>query len=229
MTLADLTHRLASGFCDKFPKIGKIIGQSFYMQHHNRIQRDGRDQWTVNHQWIAGSWLLTCLITATLALAGCTLWDSADTQSGKITASDDESGGLPSLSQPGDDEIPGPHELNPGIPEVGADDISRICGSDGWCWDTPWPQGNSLRAVWGSGPNTVFAVGSEGTILRFDGERWTLMNSADPDRVEPADQRSADVEKQCGRYARPRPDRCHAGFASAQKRQKAGQDQAGHV
>ena len=35
----------------------------------------------------------------------------------------------------------------------------------------------SLNAVWGSGPDDVFAVGEAGTILHFDGERWQPMGS----------------------------------------------------
>jgi hypothetical protein len=29
-----------------------------------------------------------------------------------------------------------------------------------------------LGSVWGSGPNDVFAVGYEGTILHYDGQSW---------------------------------------------------------
>jgi len=36
--------------------------------------------------------------------------------------------------------------------------------------------------VWGSGPEDVFAVGAEGTILRYDGARWYGMST--PTRVE---------------------------------------------
>jgi hypothetical protein len=34
-----------------------------------------------------------------------------------------------------------------------------------------------LNAVWGSGPTDVFAVGSDGNIVRFDGTTWTKMFS----------------------------------------------------
>jgi photosystem II stability/assembly factor-like uncharacterized protein len=30
-----------------------------------------------------------------------------------------------------------------------------------------------LRAVWGTDPANVYAVGDSGTLLRFDGGRWT--------------------------------------------------------
>ena len=32
--------------------------------------------------------------------------------------------------------------------------------------------GAALYGVWGSGPGNVFAVGSEGTVLHYDGESW---------------------------------------------------------
>jgi len=35
-----------------------------------------------------------------------------------------------------------------------------------------------LRAVWGSGPNDVFAVGENGVILHYDGWTWSVMNGA---------------------------------------------------
>lgn len=34
-----------------------------------------------------------------------------------------------------------------------------------------------LQSAWGSGPNDVFAVGSSGTILRYDGQAWSAMSS----------------------------------------------------
>ena len=46
-----------------------------------------------------------------------------------------------------------------------------------WTWQNPLPQGNTLQAVWGSGPNDVFAVGSYGTILHYDGIEWQVMDS----------------------------------------------------
>ena len=53
--------------------------------------------------------------------------------------------------------------------------ISSFAGN--WTWQNPLPRGNDLRAVWGSGPDDVFAVGSHGTILHYDGSSWTAMDS----------------------------------------------------
>lgn len=46
-----------------------------------------------------------------------------------------------------------------------------------WTWHNPLPQGNTLNAVWGSGPNDVFAVGNYGTILHYDGIEWQVIDS----------------------------------------------------
>lgn len=52
----------------------------------------------------------------------------------------------------------------------GCPSTPSVCSSSGWCVDHPRPAANELRAVWGSGPKAVFAVGDSGTALRFDGE-----------------------------------------------------------
>lgn len=49
---------------------------------------------------------------------------------------------------------------------------SSIC-FNGWCWEAPLPQGNELRAVWGSAADDVWAAGAAGALLRWDGVTWT--------------------------------------------------------
>jgi hypothetical protein len=39
------------------------------------------------------------------------------------------------------------------------------------------PPTGALRAVWGTSPVDVYAVGEEGKVLRFDGAHWTLLAS----------------------------------------------------
>jgi hypothetical protein len=51
------------------------------------------------------------------------------------------------------------------------------CTRDGWCWESPTPQGNDLHGVWGSGPKDVWAVGALGTVLRYDGAAWRRVES----------------------------------------------------
>lgn len=46
-----------------------------------------------------------------------------------------------------------------------------------WEWQYPLPQGNDLHRVWGTSSSNVFAVGSFGTIMRYDGSSWTAMPS----------------------------------------------------
>lgn len=49
-----------------------------------------------------------------------------------------------------------------------------VCVGDGFCWQNPLPQGNTLRGIWGSSRQDVWAVGDSGTLLRWDGARWAL-------------------------------------------------------
>lgn len=50
---------------------------------------------------------------------------------------------------------------------------SRVCSKDNWCWYTPLPQGNTLRAIWGRAADDIWAVGDLSTILHFDGGAWS--------------------------------------------------------
>jgi hypothetical protein len=52
-----------------------------------------------------------------------------------------------------------------------------VCSTDGWCWSQPTLQGNGLRALSGVAPNDAWAVGNHGTILHFDGARWSAVES----------------------------------------------------
>ncbi len=50
------------------------------------------------------------------------------------------------------------------------------CG-DGWCWGYPRPTGIKLNRLWGTSPSDVWAVGESGTIVHFDGARWSRVPS----------------------------------------------------
>lgn len=51
--------------------------------------------------------------------------------------------------------------------------------SGGWRWSNPLPQGGTLRGVWASGANDVWAVGD--TILHFDGLSWSMFDKGTPE------------------------------------------------
>ena len=52
------------------------------------------------------------------------------------------------------------------------------CFSGEWAaMQAPVPQGTDLYAVWGSAADNVYAVGTKGTILHYDGNAWSSMNS----------------------------------------------------
>ncbi|KYF92350.1 hypothetical protein BE20_11990 [Sorangium cellulosum] len=53
------------------------------------------------------------------------------------------------------------------------------CGD--WNWRLQEPGTTApLLAVWGHGPNDVFAVGDAGAIVHYDGQRWEPMDSSSP-------------------------------------------------
>lgn len=45
----------------------------------------------------------------------------------------------------------------------------------GWRWENPRPTPDHLRGVWGSSSDDVYAVGSYGTVLHFDGAAWSVV------------------------------------------------------
>lgn len=46
------------------------------------------------------------------------------------------------------------------------------CTTDGWCMPNPLPQSNDLLSVWGTNRNRAWALGNNGTALRWDGSSW---------------------------------------------------------
>ncbi len=53
----------------------------------------------------------------------------------------------------------------------------RECSPDGFCVYKPTKQENALRSVWGTDANNVWAVGTAGTILKWNGRVWSLQLS----------------------------------------------------
>ncbi|MBU1433218.1 hypothetical protein KKF91_22015, partial [Myxococcota bacterium] len=64
---------------------------------------------------------------------------------------------------------------------VDADDpgctAEGICSVDGWCWENPLPQGNWLSGIHAFADDDVWAVGDVGTVLRWDGEAWSALDT----------------------------------------------------
>lgn len=52
----------------------------------------------------------------------------------------------------------------------------HIC-REGWCWMPAGVQGNDLLDAWATSPTTGWAVGTLGTILHWDGVRWSREQS----------------------------------------------------
>ena len=57
-----------------------------------------------------------------------------------------------------------------------------VCSADGFCWELPTPQGETLRAAWAAAPGDVWAVGDGGLVLHYDGRgfrRESVLTSQD--------------------------------------------------
>ncbi|MBI4285755.1 MAG: hypothetical protein HY670_07635 [Chloroflexi bacterium] len=60
---------------------------------------------------------------------------------------------------------------------------SGVLPPSGWEWQNPLPHGNPFYDIWGSSSSDVFAVGSGGTILHYDGTSWSEMTSGTMDTL----------------------------------------------
>jgi hypothetical protein len=57
------------------------------------------------------------------------------------------------------------------------------CSGDGWCWRNPLPQGNDLNAISRLASGDLAAVGSSGTVLVGQPERWLQLPSPTRDEL----------------------------------------------
>ena len=51
------------------------------------------------------------------------------------------------------------------------------CLPEGWCWSHPGPQGQHINGLFGAAPDDLWAVGSGGAILHYDGIGWNGVTS----------------------------------------------------
>jgi hypothetical protein len=58
---------------------------------------------------------------------------------------------------------------------AGRGEIHHFDGTD---WTLAWSGSQGLRAIWGSGPADLWAVGAEGSILHYDGTAWSAYGTA---------------------------------------------------
>jgi len=70
-----------------------------------------------------------------------------------------------------------------GAPDAGIPFPWVLCvgANQSFCWENPLPQGNDLTGVYVDNANDVWAVGSHGTILRWDGGSWAQLFPVDVD------------------------------------------------
>jgi hypothetical protein len=51
----------------------------------------------------------------------------------------------------------------------------RLCTREGWCYENPLPQGNTIRAGWAADPRHVWWAGDDATVLFWNGEHHDLV------------------------------------------------------
>jgi hypothetical protein len=111
---------------------------------------------------------------ATLAACSCGSTPSAegpaDAGSDDAAAADARAVDDASLDAP-----PAPPDA--GGPDDAAPPPPSPCTADGFCWVSPSPPAARFAAAWGAGPNEVWAVGESGTVVRWDGGRWSLVDA----------------------------------------------------
>ena len=52
---------------------------------------------------------------------------------------------------------------------------SAVHAELGWRWEHPLPTSDHLWPVWGTGPDNVYAGGSDGTVIHYDGTSWRVV------------------------------------------------------
>ena len=62
-----------------------------------------------------------------------------------------------------------------GVRRANRCDQPRLCSQDGWCFENPLPQGNTIRGSWAAGPREVYLVGDNATALLWNGERHSVI------------------------------------------------------
>ena len=57
-------------------------------------------------------------------------------------------------------------------------DTRGICSDGDWCWQSPLPQGSTLRSLWGTDASSIWSVTDSGTIVKWNGTAWSLQSSS---------------------------------------------------
>ena len=65
----------------------------------------------------------------------------------------------------------------PALTSVPVSASATIVSPNGWGWQNPLPQGNSLVGVWGDSHNDIFVGGDAGSILYYGDSTWSPINS----------------------------------------------------
>ncbi len=116
---------------------------------------------------------------ASLAGLGClaATFASCATSSGTAMLEEDASSAVPDAGG-GEDVVPGPSDASCDASDSDCTTELVSCDEVDWCLvPTSLSALYTLTSVWGSASNDVWAAGSGGTILHWDGDTWTETRS----------------------------------------------------
>lgn len=111
----------------------------------------------------------------------CPSGQSCSADTGLCVASDDA--GLGGDSDMGGGDMGGGGDMSAMPSPLPAANIQPVCPNANFCWEHPLPQGNTLSSVWATSENDVWAVGDVGTILHYNGTRWSQIESGTTDSL----------------------------------------------
>ena len=63
--------------------------------------------------------------------------------------------------------------IAPDAPDAGVMITGSSFCSSAWCWTYPTPMGNSIKGMWGTASSDIWAVGTGGTVMHWNGAAWS--------------------------------------------------------
>jgi hypothetical protein len=114
----------------------------------------------------------SCLNGGTCVNGYCLMVDGSTPDSGQGDASTGDGGVLPDAGPP-----PDGGQLDGGNCFVPV--VAQVCNDGGWCWERPFPHGNTINGMFAFADDDVWAVGDYGVVTHGNGSQWSPVASPD--------------------------------------------------